>query len=222
MRKNRFLIIPFIFGFLCPNLFGQKNISDYIKLLPLDKCYSTDLPLTDTLVDVKNGYFEISNSGDPKNAIVQAAVFKNADSTVTIAITGLFQDQQCSFYHSIFYEYSKKTNRTREIPAEKILPATEIKLLLNSKTLPIISAKLKTMKGKNPRHLATEDVIRELYSLHCIIPRQGSMVTVTLSICDYVLVDVRFLKNEWEMITTDFKNQTLSYDPKRKLFILQK
>src|ERR1017187_1879531 len=98
-----FLLLPFA-------AISQKTIKDYIRLVPLSDCYTYDMPLNDTSFDGNSDYLTVDYSEDEgADTIVTARLFKNADGTATIAVSGIFKDAQCAFYKMHFYEYSEKT-----------------------------------------------------------------------------------------------------------------
>lgn len=213
----------FVFMFLMAKSFAQKNINDYIKLINLNECYSNDLIETDTIVDIKNGYLEIIDARFTKVVLAQASIFKNADSTVSIAVTGLYADMQCSAHRTMFFEYSEKTGLLKKIDANTILPKIELDALLkNSKAIKIISSYLDEIKQKYLGNEASmADVFNEIYDLHFILDAQAKGIKVTLDVCDYIPVNLVPIKeSDWRKIETDFKNVMMSYDGRMKKFVL--
>lgn len=203
--------------------FGQKNITDFIERIPLGKSYSGDLGPADTIVDIKNGYMEIIAACDVKIVLLQMAMFNNADSTVTIAVTGLFLDSQCGFHYSSFYEYSNKTDSIKKVAPEKVLPEIDINMLLEkSETLSIISPYLNEIKEKYlGKDATTAMVLSAIYSLHYKLGSRGGRMKVTLDVCDYIpMNEVPMKDSDWKIIRTDFTSLNMKYDKNKKSFVL--
>jgi len=203
--------------------YGQKSITDFIQKIPLGKSYSGNVGPGDTIVDIKNGYMEIMDVGEVKVVLLQMAMFNNADSTVTIAVTGLFSDMQCDSHYSTFYEYSNKTDSIKKIAADNVLPDIDINMLLKkSKALSILSPYLNEIKEKYlGKEATTAKVLSEIYSLHYLLGSRGPRMIVTLDVCDYIpMNEVPIKETDWRIIETDFKDLNLRYDEKKKAFVL--
>ncbi|MBC7863585.1 MAG: hypothetical protein IAF38_11455 [Bacteroidia bacterium] len=221
MRKYIYILVCFVSA---TSVFCQKSISDIIKKIPLSTCYSADLSPSDTIVDIKNGYYEISSAYDKtKITLIEAALFKNTDSTATIAVSGLKADEQCSFHHIYFYEYNWKTDNIKPIADKDVLPEFNLKMFFKKSSvkktlLPYLKA---IQKAYLTDSAGIDDVLDEIYSYRFLIPRSGTTLMINLDICDYIPTNVVGIKPaDWKIVETDFKKITLRYDKKKKRFFV--
>ena len=64
-----------------------------------------------------------------------------------------------------------------------------------------------------------EDLLKEIYDLHMIIPRKGTNIKVTLTVCDYIPLNVVNIgKEDWSIIEDNIKVIELIYDKDQKQF----
>jgi hypothetical protein len=224
-QMKKLFCIPVIFIFLTIHSHGQKTIIDYIKLIPLGNCYSTDLPINDTTVDEQNGYLELGCSNIEGGVVIlQIKIFENADSTVTIATSGLYSDEQCQFHHTSFFEYSPKTDSVKLIPDEDILPELTLdSFLRNSKAPKILSSYLREIRKNYLGKDATlDDVLREIYSQHFIISPTENIMTISLDVCDYIPTNaVKIKDKDWKIVESNFIKLNVVHDKKKKRFVLK-
>lgn len=212
-----------IFFFLSATGFGQMNILDFVHKINADKYWAADIIASDTVVDLKNSYLKIvSNVFDNEEIVFQSVAFYNDDSSVIIALTGLFQDEQCGFHKSVFLEYSAKNDTFVDV-SDKILPNLDFNLFLKKAKvkkllLPYFDEVKSVYLGKEATF---DDFVSEIYSTYCIIPPKGIIMTVTLDICDYIPNNQVSIKQKvWNAIETDFENVQMKYDKKKKVFVL--
>ena len=97
---------------------------------------------TDTIIDLKNGYYEeFSSSEDGNKTIIrQAAIFQNHDGSSTLGISRIGWDFQCYNYETIFYEIPKLKDRINTILNDDILPNLSIReFILDSNVLSVLN-----------------------------------------------------------------------------------
>jgi len=212
--------------------FGQnKNILDCLKTIDFkleDFNESDFFKPTDTIIDIKNGYYElfvanthIIDNIEQNTVLCQAAKFNNTDGTIILAITGYYGDEQCSKHPSFFFEISKNGDDFKRIELSNILPNIELdEFLSESKAIKIIEEYLPKIQGNYLDTNATvKDVLNEIYDIHYILPRKGKTITATLTVCDYIPTnEVSFEENDWEFIEREFKTIDLVYNDKLKTF----
>jgi hypothetical protein len=219
IRNPACLILVFIFqsySAIC-----QDKRPDYIKRIPLDKCYSADVPPPDTFPEMKNNYLELIYG--KTEFLLQARSFKNTDSSITVFVAGMHSDQQCTFYHTYCFEYSQKTDSVKEIPVNTVLPQLHVNLFLkNSQAPKVILKYLKEIKKEYLGDNATlDDALNEFYDVRYIVSSKNEILTATLNVCDYITTVVSIKKADQKIIEIDFKKLYVRYDNRKKKFILK-
>lgn len=185
---------------------------------------------TDTILDIKAGYYElyVSNTHvidnvEQNTILCQATKFNNSDGSITLAITGYYADEQCSNYPSYFYEISENGDSIKIIEESKILPSLNWKdFFSESKSINVLEKYLlEIQKNYLDSNATIFDVLGEIYDYHYILPRYGKTIKATLSICDYIPTNVVSInENDWKIIEKDFKTLDLIYNNTLKTFIL--
>ncbi len=215
------LLLSSILLFISLTSISQKN-------LPIDEClrlegFSFDEHLIadrmpkDTLIDVKNGYYEIS---DADTKLLQATKFNNEDETFLLVATGFYEDMQCSNYFTNFYTQDGKTNALQPIENDNVLPKIEFSDFFVGDD--IKNAVLKYQADIQKEYFpgaSLEDIYNELFDMHFILPRHGTKIIVELTVCDYIPLNVVSIQEkDWKIITSKHKSISLSYVKKRKRF----
>ena len=226
MIKTAFCSIPFLLLSINPAMAQNKNILECMEVIGFDAYRHVEADLNpkecDTLIDLESGYFELKDVGiDTK--VCQVAKFNNFDGTFLVGITGYFADMQCSNHPSQFYEISKSGNSYVLIEKDVILPALDFAMLFTDvKPIQVLEKYLPEIKSTYLNSKATlKDVLEEVYDFHIIIPRKGTTLQITLTVCDYIPRNqVSISAEDWNIIETHIKVIELSYDKIQKRFKL--
>jgi hypothetical protein len=221
----KYLLNIVIVSVLLPHSASCQNSASgygYLQRIPLSKYYTSEIQHIDTLFVMENNFLElVSESGDVDGAQLQARSFKNVDSTITISVVGKRSDQQCSFYHIYFHEYSEKTDSITEIPESVILPELDIEMFLKASRIPkVISKYLKEIEKGFPG-ASVEKVLREIYSVRFILSPKDEVLTATLNVCDQIMSTVKVAKNDQAIIDKEFGRFNLIYSKEKKKFVLK-
>jgi hypothetical protein len=202
--------------------FGQKNLT-------IDQCLALDgfnfneynqadrMP-KDTLIDIKNGYYEIS---DGEIKLLQATKFNNKDKSILIIATGFYADMQCANYFTNFYIKSKDSlivcNQNRVMPTLKFSD-----FFIDSTITEIVKKYLPEIQEEYFPNATIENIYQELFDFHFILPRFGTDIIVELTVCDYIPTNVvEFDKNDWEVINTNHASIKFTYNKSKKKFIVK-
>ncbi|NRB51422.1 MAG: hypothetical protein HRU41_27370 [Saprospiraceae bacterium] len=220
--KILILSLPFI---LMSTLGFSQNILEALQLKSdlLGEYVEGELRSTDTIIDLKNGYYEafLAAGGGDKTITRQAAVFRNQDGTRTLGIAITEYDFVCFHTKTLFYEIpSSKDSITAVLPAE-ILPRLTIGEFLSDTT--VISVLQKYLPAIQENYLgadATIDkVLSEIYHIKYLLPQKGTNLVATLGVCDYIPTNVVGISpDDWSMIENNFIPIELAYDKTRKVF----
>lgn len=223
----RSIVLFFLFSITISGYSQSKNIVECLELIDFnpEQYIVADIPLdrTDSIVDIKAGYFEISISQfeDEKLKLIQAAKFNNEDGTITLAITGYYADEQCSNHPFHFFEISKDGKSFLELETTTILPSLSLNSLLEKSTcFKVLSKYLPEIKknylGPNTK---MEQVINEIYDYRIFLPKQGANIAISLTTCDYIPRNqVGFMEADWEAVESSIKTIIFAYNKELKRF----
>lgn len=154
--------------------------------------------------------------------LCQAAKYNNADGTITLGITGYYEDMQCSNHPTFFYEISKSGDGFTRIDNATVMPSLELsEFFAGSKSIEILKTYFPDIKKTYLGSDATfEDLINEVYDFHIILPAKGNKVKVTLTICDYIPTnELSIDKEDWNEIKDNIRTIEFAYDRRLKRFI---
>lgn len=196
------------------------NIEECLQLVDFDpaKYIQADISWEEyqPLVDIKNGYYEIKDT-DTDRILCQAAKFNNKDGSVTLMITGYYSDMQCSNHFTQSYLIFPDGKKYIEMGLEELnLPSDYAAFIGNEILNKELEKLLIDLKGI---YLSEEDnvgqVYNELYDFHYILPRYGTDISVSLTICDYIPTNEMEIKSDvWDLIEESVPTKSLSYDKK--------
>lgn len=200
---------------------GQTNLS-IVECLKLDGFNFRDFNQADrfpkdTLIDIKNGYYEI-NDGETK--LLQATKFNNSDGTIMIAATGYYADMQCYNYFSKFY--SKTDTSLVEMHTEDVMPEFKFSDFFIDATIREVAQKyLPTIQQEYFPNATLENVYEEFFDIHYILPRYGTKVIAKLTVCDYIpLNEVNIDEEDWKVVETRHESIALAYNKKKRVFVV--
>lgn len=219
MRQLFFVFLLFLFS----NVFAQKNIIDYLNLKDslIEKYVEGELMASDTIIDLKNGYY--AEVRDAK-LIRQAAIFNNFDGTKTLGITVCEWDFACFNYESNFYHISTSNDSLILLKDNAVLPEVEILNFISGTEIKgILNKYLTILKGSYLSENATiEDLLNEIYEIKYILPQKGTKLKATLEVCDYIPTnEMSIEENDWKIITNDFLTLKFPYNKNIKNFELK-
>lgn len=224
--KNR-LSVVLIFG-LSLTCSAQSNIIDYMQIFDfqLERFNKGDIAPSDTLIDIENGYFEISaDQISPKIILCQGKVFENTDKSTLLMITGYSADEQCDWYTTYFYVKEKKENSFQEINPFNLLPTIAVsEFLENAPTITILEKYLPQIKQEYLGEEATmDDVLNEMFSIRYSKSVDPTAIIARLHLCDYIFRNITGISDEdYQIIMTDIESAfyEFKYNSKKKKFEL--
>lgn len=203
--------------------FIAQNIVEALQLKDktIKKHFEGELSSTDTLIDIKNGYYEEYNK-DYKvlTTLRQAAIFNNQDGSKTLGISNSQWDFQCFTYNSSFYSIIEK-DKIERIDNSNILPKLDIiDFVGNGEIIPTLEKYLPLLQenylGDND---SMEVLLSEIYDIKYLIPRKGTALIATLAVCDYIPSnEIKIIEKDWFIIMNDFSIICLDYDKTIKKF----
>ncbi len=176
---------------------------------------------TDTIVDLKNGYYEVYLPSF-EVAICQATKFNNKDGSITLIITGYENDMVCHRYNTkafLIYEDGKKFV---EMGNEELNLSQDLKKFMDNKQLNEVMLKLfdQVKEGYIADEPTLDKLYGELFDFHYILPQKGTTLTVTVTLCDYIpLNEVNIPENDWNIIQNSIPTRTFAYDKKYIRFL---
>lgn len=181
-----------------------------------------ELRASDTIVDLKNGYYEEFYSfGDgDKHIIRQAAIFHNQDGSRTLGISIAEYDFVCVYDKTDFYEISKSKDGIHPILKEDLLPDLKIRAFVKDTTISILNKYLPKLQGNYLDSNATMDkLLSEIYHISYTLPQWGTTLIVTLGTCDYIpRNEINISANDWSILENDIVSMELEYDKTAKKF----
>lgn len=203
----------------------NKNILECMEIIGFEiyKYVQADVVLerSDTIIDLKSGYYELNFDFSEEVKLCQVAKYNNTDGTILLGISGYYGDEQCSYHPFYFYEISKSGDRFIPIEHKAILPSLDFSMFfVDSKPIQILEKYLPAIKKTYLDSNATiEDLLKEVYKFHIIIPRKGTKTKVTLTVCDYIPRNqVNISKDDWSIIEDSIRGIELIYDKDQKQF----
>lgn len=176
-----------------------------------------ELRSTDTIIDLRNGYYEEGN----ETMIRQAAIFHNHDGSRTLGISITQYDFVCFYNETSFYEISKSKDSINPILSGDILPDLKIReFVIAANVFPVLNKYLPEIQENYLDSTATIDkLLSEIYHIAYIMPRKGTNLIATLKVCDYIPTnEVSITPDDWSIIENDFVSIELEYDKTRKKF----
>jgi hypothetical protein len=201
----------------------SQNILEslYLKEYNTSKYTEGELMSTDTILDLSNGYYEEfhSSGGDKKTILRQACLFQNEDDTKTLAVSITYWDFSCFMNTSSFYEISKDSSTA--IQNIDILPSLDIlDFVAGTNIVSILKKYLPELKkGYLDSNATITELLNEIYNIRYTMPREGTTITATLAICDYIPTnEIGIDAEDWAIIENDFLSLELIYDRKQKRF----
>ncbi|CAG5081355.1 hypothetical protein [Parvicella tangerina] len=220
-------LLPFLL--FVSTLVQAKNL-DILQCLELvdfkpDQFASGDFPESldqiEPIIDLKNGYYEISKP-ELDITYIQAAKYNNADGSITLMITGYEYDMVCERYNTRSFLIFPSGDKYIEMGMDELNLTKDYNHFLHSDELnSILENLLQQLKG---RYLSSDatiiDLHRELYDFHYILPRKGTALTISLTVCDYIPTNEAELSmTEWKIITSSIPVLSFNYDKKFIRFI---
>jgi len=182
-----------------------------------------ELMSTDTIIDLRNGYYEeFSSVGESNKTIIrQAAIFHNQDGSRTLGVSITEYDFVCFISKTNFYKISKSKDSITTILNDDILPDLNIReFVLNSNIISVLNKYLPELQGNYLDSNATIDnFLSEIYNITYLLPQRGTSLIATLEVCDYIPTnEVSISSDDWLIIENNFISIELEYDKKRKRF----
>ncbi len=206
---------------LISGIIYAQDIRHFLKLLNYEKHLQGELSANLSHVDSKKGFAEFKHKGEWYTSLVfQATYFKCSDDHIIVAATNHKSDQQCSFYHSHFYNYDHAKDTLTEISYKDILPELPFELFFNRKKVEAVLLKYmpEIKKAYMGSETSMDDILNEIYKCHFILPHHGTSIKATLHLCDYIGTNVvSFSKKDREQIET-VKTITLHFNTALKRF----
>lgn len=203
----------------------NKNILECMDIIGFDiyKYVQADILLerSDTIIDLQSGYYEINMDLGKEIQVCQVAKYNNIDGTILVGISGYYADMQCSYHPFYFYEISKSGDCFIPIEHKAILPALDFSMFFkDSRPIQILEKYLPEIKNTYLDSNATiEDLLKEVYDFHIIIPRKGTKTKVSLTVCDYIpRNEVNISQDDWSIVEGDIKVIELIYNKDQKQF----
>ncbi|MFT5886583.1 MAG: hypothetical protein ACI9IP_003051 [Arcticibacterium sp.] len=178
---------------------------------------------TDTLIDLKNGYYEEFLAYDDGNKTItrQASIFHNNDGTKTLGITTTQWDFVCFHTETNFYDIAISKDSIHAILKDDILPALNIReFVTDSNVFHILSKYLpKYQETYSDPNASVDDVLSQVYSIVYKLPQRGTDLIATLKVCDYLpLNEIDVGHDNWTIIESSFLAIELEYDKRQKKF----
>lgn len=199
--KSKFytvFIVLFVVLFSCK---AQQNIAKCYEMAKEVQRFSfieSDYVPDDTLVDLKNGYYELSNE-DQK--LCQVTKFSKKDKSSLLLVTGYYSDMQCSSFPFHIFEIDKNGDSCVKAVPSFYFPNLRVEDFLKTDTSQKIAEKYLTSISEEylSADASISQVLGEFYDFHFILPRYGTTVEVTLTVCDYIPVNQVAIV-EWDAV----------------------
>lgn len=220
--KILILSLPFI---LMSTLGFSQNILEALELKRnlIGEYVEGELMSTDTIIDLKNGYYEAfsSDGGEDKTITRQAAIFRNYDGSRTLGISITEYDFVCFHSQTSFYEISKSKDSITTVVSTKILPELTIGEFLKDTT--VLSILYKYLPEIQENYLDANatigQILSEVYHIKYLLPQRGTSLIATLGVCDYIPTNVVGISpDDWSIIENKFGAIELEYDKRQKKF----
>jgi hypothetical protein len=219
--KNSILFIFLLFTMMVK----AQTVIDFIRMI--DTTYQPyqegEHWATDSLIDIKNGYYQRGFSFEGEQGIVekilrQVAVFANNDGTKTIVETISYYDFVCWVNTIKFYYYNGETLQFVD-NSDHFLPTITEEDLLSEKAL-FIFKKLYRKANRN-QYITLSGTIKNAYDIRYVLPRYGTKIMVHLDFCDHFDPDINLAISEedYNIIENGTVPIKLSYDKEYKQFV---
>ena len=214
-----FILLISISGF-------SQNILGALRLLEdsLGKYEEEELRATDTIIDLNNAYYEefMDSGGGAKTVLRQATLFHNYDESRLLGVTISTWNFVCFDHKTTFFEIAKRKKQIKKVDLESLLPQLSIQELVPDTVYNILQAYLPKIQSDYLGPDATiEQVLSEIYTLKCVLPREGTNLKIKLAVCDYIPTnEVNISAEDWSHILNSTQVLELKYDKKEKRFLL--
>ncbi|MEM1328666.1 MAG: hypothetical protein AAGI23_22110 [Bacteroidota bacterium] len=189
--------------------------------------FESELAANDTLIDIRNGYYEefMSWGANNHSTIRQAAIFHNDDGTRTLGISITTWDFACLDYKTTFYEIARSKNQITIIPNRELLPILrKSEFVMGTEILTILRKYIPGVRDNAPNAAAAlETLLAQFYQIIYRQPRIGTALIATLGFCEYLpdsLGDIT--EDEWTILENGFGTIELRYDRTAKQFQKEK
>lgn len=185
-----------------PNLFSQKNIYDYfLKAFP--NGYSTEITITDTILDLENDFLEFSyTDGNFKTVLLQAKIFHPKKGNDILIVLKELSDMQCNYQKQIMFEIDSKNDSL--IPTDfsnlNIKKGYPTFVNKDSIELKIFSKYTDSLKEYLQEDNNINQFMEELYDYKFELDSKNYL-TVYLRFCDYIPTNIiGFTEKELEYL----------------------
>lgn len=220
--KNNILYIFLLFA-----MTGKaQTVTDFIQMI--DTAFipyqDGEHRANDSLVDIKNGYYQRGLYGEgeqreEQKVLRQVAVFNNNDSTKTIVEVISYWNFVCWTNEIKFYHYNGKALFFVD-NNEHFIPEITKEDLLSEKALSIF--KKYYQKANQQQYLTLADFIHNAYdNIRYVLPRYGTNIMAHLDFCDYFGTDlnIEISEEDYFIIENGIVPMKLSYNKERKQFV---
>jgi hypothetical protein len=220
MKSLSYILIVALFAFVA-SCKAQQNITECLELAQEVNRFSfneSDFTPTDSLIDLKNGYFEMSSSD---HVLTQAAKFNKKDKSTLLLVSGFYSDMQCANFPFYLFEIDKKGDTCIKKDPMNFFPALRYEdFLKNDSVLKIANKYLPILAETYLDENATvQQILSEFYDFHFILPRFGTTIEVTLTVCDYIPVNEQEIV-EWKEVEKAIKSLYFKFNKQSGLFEL--
>ncbi|GAB5553175.1 MAG: hypothetical protein Sapg2KO_27660 [Saprospiraceae bacterium] len=218
------ILIPFVIFILMNTPGFSQNILEALQLKndSIGEYVIGELRASDTIVDLRNGYYEefYSFEGDDKHIIRQAAIFHNQDGSRTLGISIAEYDFVCFYDKTDFYEISKSKDSIHPTLKEDLLPDLNFREFVKDTTISVLNKYLPKLQENYLDSNATIDkLLSEIYYISYILPQWGTTLIVTLGACDYIpRNEISINSDDWSIIENEILSIELVYDKIEKKF----
>lgn len=196
------------------------NIEECLELIDFEPLHFIEADLASTdfnpTVDIKNGYYEIMHNTEDI-ILCQAAKFDNKDGSISLMITALQSDEQCSRYITSSFLIFPEGDRYIEMGLEELNLNEKFQSFFKDEILnQLLEKLLSQLQGGYLSQTATvEDLYKEFYDFHYVLPRYGTALTITMSLCDYIPTnEIEITEEDWKMIKSSIPSKSMAYDKK--------
>ena len=218
-------IILFVITVLVNTLGISQNVLEALQLKNdlIAEYVEGELMATDTIIDLRNGYYEEFRSSEKGNKTItrQAAIFHNHDESRILGISITEYDFVCFHNETNFYEILKSRDSIHVISNVDVLPHLNIReFIIDTNILSILNRCLPELQGN---YLDSNDsidkLLSEVYYIRYLLPQGGTTIIATLGVCDYIPTNqISITPDDWSIIENNFTPIELAYDKKEKKF----
>lgn len=215
------LFISVFLSFLIHPCFSQ-NILEALRLQEdsIEKYVEGEFYSTDTIVDLRNGYYEEFHSWSDQSKLIlrQAAIFNNDEGSKLLGISVCSYDFVCMLSKTSFYEVSKSQNSIKPISPKAILPQLTYQDFL--KDISQLSELKDYLRKQDLTDSGFYDDFDEylnesgIFAIKYSMPRKGTSLIANIDVCDHFLGREEWLRLKGKY----FKEVFLKYDGKLKTF----